>query len=82
MQKAQKEIAPEQTVIKNLVHSIFKFKNARMMRITGSFIKGGFNISQNKLKAILDNLETVQKFVKGEYNKEIDELKEDEILKM
>ena len=82
MQKVQKENSQKQAEIKNLVDSLSKFKNARMMRISGSFMKGGFNISQNKLKAVLDNLEIVQKFVKGDYNKEIDELQENEILKM
>jgi hypothetical protein len=65
-----------------VVKSFSKFRNARMVRIEGSFMGGGFNISQNKIKAILANIEVLQNFANGDYDKQIDELKDDEILEV
>lgn len=53
---------------------------ARMVRIVGNFMGGGFNLSQNKLAAIFENLEELRPFAEGKYDKEIDELEEDDVL--
>jgi hypothetical protein len=81
MQKVKKQESEKAEVV-NKVDSFSKFQKARMVRITGSFMKGGFNISQNKVKAILENIDVMEKFVKGDFNSKIDELEEDEILKV
>ena len=52
-----------------------------MVRIRGNFMRGGFNISKNKVMAILDNLEVLKDFVSGEYDNDILALKENEKLK-
>lgn len=80
MQKVKKQQQKEKQEVKNTIECFSKFKNARMVRIAGSFMGGGFNISQNKIKAILENKEMLQKFANGEHDKDIDSLKEDEIL--
>jgi len=51
-----------------------------MVKIKGNFYRGGFNLSKNKVKAVLDNLEVLQKFANGEFDKDIKELKEDEVI--
>jgi len=71
----KKEITPK-------VKSFSKFRNARMSRIEGNFMGGGFNISQNKVKAILDNIDILKKFANGDFDKDIDELSDDEILEL
>jgi hypothetical protein len=45
-----------------------------MVRIKGNFYKDGFNISKNKVKAILDNIDLLKKFANGEFDKDILEL--------
>jgi len=51
-----------------------------MVRIKGDFFGGGFNLSKNKARAIMNNLNLIKKFADGEYDNKIKELKEDEII--
>jgi len=51
-----------------------------MVRIKGNFFKGGFNLSKSKVKAVLDNIELLQKFANGDLDKVINELEADEVL--
>jgi len=81
MKKVKKSQEEEKEII-NKVESFSKFKKARMARISGNFMKGGFQLSQNKVKAVLDNIEVLKKFANGEFDKEIDELQDDEILEL
>ena len=58
-----------------------KGKGSHMVRIAGNFYRGGFNISKNKIKAILTYADELKRFAKGEYDTDIDKLKEGEVLK-
>lgn len=80
MIKKVKKTETEVTIIENIVKHLYKWKNSRMVRIEGNFMNDGFNISQNKVRAILENKDVLQKFINGEFNTKIDELQEDEIL--
>lgn len=62
------------------VRGYCRFKNARMAIITGNFMNGEFRISQNKLKAILNNLDELKRFADGAYDIKVDELDNDSIL--
>ena len=57
-----------------------KGKGSMMVRIKGSFFAGGFNLSKNKVKAVLDNIELLTQFANGEFDKDIESLGEDEVL--
>ena len=57
-----------------------KSSGTPMVRIKGNFYKGGFNLSKNKVKAVLDNLELMKQFANGDLDKQIEELKEDEVI--
>ena len=80
MQKAKREI--KSNGHEPRVASYYNFKGKPMVTVEGNFYRGSFNISKNKVKAILDLAGELEKFVKGEYDKQILELKEDEILKL
>ncbi|HNR90739.1 MAG TPA: hypothetical protein PKM65_20555 [Spirochaetota bacterium] len=62
------------------VEFFYKYKGRPMVRVAGNFLGGGFNISQNKVRAILDNAEALRGFVKGEYDQAILGLEEDEVV--
>lgn len=64
------------------VEHFAQFKGKPMVFIAGSFYQGGFLISKNKVRAILDNADLLKKFVSGEWDAEIKKLKDDEILKL
>ena len=68
--------------VKPVVEGYYKFKTTSMARIKGNFMKGGFNISKNKVLAVIENLEELKKFANGDYDKQIDDLGEDEMLKL
>ena len=51
-----------------------------MVRIKGDFYGGGFNLSKNKAQAIVSNIEEIEKFARGDFDKQILELQEDEII--
>lgn len=82
MLKVKKPKEIEKKDITSEVKSLYKFKNARMIRVVGNFMGGGFNVSQNKVKAILENIEVMRKFANGEFDENIDELQEDEVLEL
>lgn len=58
------------------------FKGKPMVYISGSFYQGGFSMSKNKIRAVLENSKLLEKFANGEYDADIKKLKEDEILKI
>ena len=41
--------------------------------------KDGFNLSKNKAKAILNNIDIIKEFADGQYDKAINKLKEGEV---
>lgn len=57
-----------------------KGSSIAMVKIKGNFYRGGFNLSKNKVKAVLNNIELLQKFANGEFDKDINELKLDEVI--
>jgi hypothetical protein len=65
----------------NIVDHFYLYKDRKMVYINGNFYKGGFAISQNKVKAILDNLKVMEQFVDGRFDIKIEGLKKDERLK-
>ncbi len=81
--KAAEKVKPGVSASRIEGYSRF-FKNgkplSRMVRISGNFMGGGFNLSQNKVLAVLENIDELRKFAEGEYDPEIDELKEDDVL--
>lgn len=80
--KVKKENKSEEKVPVDIVKHFSKFKKARMVRIDGNFMGGGFRISQNKIKAILENIDVLSQFAHGDFDNQIDELQEDEILEI
>ena len=64
-----------------VIQHYYNYKDHPMVRISGNFFGGGFNLSKNKLKAIRENLDELQDFIDGKLDKEILELKTDEVLK-
>lgn len=67
-------------VQKPSIEHFYNFKQRAMVRIRGNFIRSGFNISQNKVRAILLLQEELQDFVSGKYNDNILSLEEGETL--
>jgi len=57
------------------------FKGKPTVKFKGNFSRGGCFLSKNKVKAVLDHIEVMQKFAAGEYDAEILELAEDEVLR-
>lgn len=80
MQK-EKITKQEKQTIQTKIEHFYNFKGRPMVRISGNFMGGGFNMSKNKIKAILDNGDGLFDFVNGKFDQEILELAEDEILK-
>ena len=64
------------------VKNFFKFKNSLMVRIEGNYFGGGFNMSKNKVKDILENKDILLKFVNGEFDEEISKLEENQALEV
>lgn len=62
------------------VESFSNFKGKPMVRITGNFFGGGFNISKNKVKAIFENEALLKDFSNGKYDQQISELTDNEVL--
>ena len=57
-----------------------KFKGIPMVRIGGNFFRGGFNMSKNKVKAVLSLSKELKKFADGDLDQEIKALGEGEVL--
>lgn len=81
MQKVRRK-PKRKKLLTSEVTSFYKYRNARMARFTGNFMGGGFNVTQSKVKAILDNIEIMREFVNGVFDENIDELTESEILEL
>ena len=81
MKKVKKQ-EKEKEPVKNEVTHYSKFKGRPMVYIKGNFFNGGFAISKNKVKAILDNIEELKRFANGDYDERIMELEQDEILEL
>lgn len=71
---------PSKSSEKSAVNAYGRFKKARMAHIKGNFMGGGFQLSQNKVKAVLDNIDELAKFANGEYDEAIDRLEDDQVL--
>lgn len=78
--KVVKKEAVEKKEIVSRVKSLSKFQGHAMALIEGNFKGGGFNISKNKLKAIFENEAFLKRFTKGEFDKKIADLKDDEVI--
>lgn len=81
MQKVKIEDAQNPKEIKPTVEHYTNYKGRPMVRIKGNFYGGGFNLSRNKLLAVVENYDELQAFIKGEFDNEIKELQEGEVLK-
>ena len=66
---------------KNVVEHFYNYKGVPMVRIKGNFYGNGFNLSKNKLLAILANKEALADFAAGRLDEQILNLNEDEVLK-
>ncbi len=76
-QKSPKEKAAE---MRPTIEHYYSFNKKPMVRIKGSFYGGGFNLSYNKLKAVIDLLPELKAFAGGEHNELIKGLEENEVL--
>ena len=76
MKKVKKE-EEVKTENKPVVEHFYRWKKAPMVRIKGNFFGGGFNMSKNKIKAILDNAAILKDFANGKLTEEIMELADD-----
>jgi hypothetical protein len=59
-----------------------RFKGQPMVHIFGNFFGGGFNLSKNKVNAVLENIDELKKFAAGEYDAQIAELADNEALEV
>lgn len=91
MKKVNKLDKKTVTIIPSSIDYYYKFvpknKDGRkrgigvpMVRIKGDFMGGGFNLSKNKARAIVTNIDAIKKFADGEYDKDILKLGEEEVL--
>ena len=76
----RKDVAEKRFDSKSRVSHYYKWNGKPMARIEGNFYKGNFPMSRTKIKAILENSDELQKFVNGEYDQELDNLKEEQVL--
>jgi hypothetical protein len=67
--------------VPNRLDGFSLFKGSPMVRITGNFMGGGFNLSKNKAKAVLELADKIRPFAMGEYDEQIKTLGEGETLK-
>ena len=81
MKKVKKDKEEKKKIIPKVKH-YYRWKNAEMVHIQGNFIRNGFNISRNKVNAILKNIDELKKFTDGDYTEKIKELKDDEVLEL
>lgn len=68
------------TEIPTVIEHYSQFKGKPMVRFSGNFMGGGFSMSKNKVRAVLDNAEALRDFVEGKLDAAIAELGEDEAL--
>lgn len=74
------KVKPEEPIQGPKIEHYSNYKSRPMVRIKGNFYGGGFNVSKNKILAILDNIDDLKEFAAGKYDKEIADLGEDEVL--
>ena len=79
--KKEKITKTERTDIPVKIDYFYNFKGKPMVRIAGNFMSGGFNLSKNKVKAVLDNAAVLKDFADGKLDSGLSELAEDEVLK-
>jgi len=74
----------ENPAIETKIEHFYRFKGHNMVRISGPFKSKGFNISQRKLSAILENKEVLQQFVDGEFDFDLDTIEDEtkEVIKL
>lgn len=83
MLQVKKIVKPKESSKPNSVFHVeffYRYKGRPMVRVAGNFLGGGFNMSKNKVKAILDNADALRGFVNGEYDQKISELEDDEVI--
>lgn len=68
--------------VQGRVKQFFIFKGSPMVRIEGNYYTGGFNISKNKVRDILNNVEILKEFVSGDLDDRMKELEEGEALEV
>ena len=56
------------------------YRGTPMVRISGNFMGGGFNLSKNKAKAILELAKDLKPFANGDMDEDIKSLEDDEII--
>lgn len=78
----ERDKKPEKKEQGTKVGYYYRFKSTPMVFIEGNFMKGGFSLSKNKVKAVLDNLDELRRFAAGEYDTDITALEgDDDILR-
>lgn len=91
MKKIKLDTNVKKDVVKSTVEYFYKYtpkdkdgkpkgKSIQMVHINGNFYGNGFNMSRNKIKAIMDNLELMKQFSQGKFDAVIDKLEEGEAL--
>ena len=82
MKKVKIEKVAKAEKIASKVERYTRFKNSPMCRISGSFMGGGFNMSRNKVAAVLSLAKELRAFAAGELDEEILALGDDEALEV
>jgi hypothetical protein len=75
------KVATKADVSFSKVQHFSNYKGHPMVRISGNFMGGGFQLSKGKLIAVLANLKELKDFAEGKHDDAIANLKEDEVLK-
>lgn len=66
---------------KTALEHFYNFKGTPMVRFKGNFYRGGFNVSKNKVRAVIENLEIMKQFINGDFDEAIAGLQEGQALK-
>ena len=67
---------------KTIFENFHRFKKSPMMRFKGNFFGGGFALSKNKVKAVIDNLALCGEFAAGKFDEQIMKLEDGEVLEL
>jgi len=78
--RVEKKSDKEEIKIKPKIEHYYLWKKTPMVRISGDFFGGGFNLSKNKAKAIIENIEAIRNFASGKLDEDIKKLKDEEVL--
>lgn len=82
LEKVKSEEKGKAADVPSKVESFSIYKGHPMIRFSGNFMGGGFSLSKNKVKAVLENIEEAKLFAEGKYDEQIKELGEGEILRI